>query len=84
MTVTRNLTILEVKLSLEDEDKNHIGYIAPLPHDQVREVTLEDLEKGRERRGGDRRSGDRRGGYRGDRGANRRGESQRERGEGSY
>eukprot|EP01016_Furgasonia_blochmanni_P006660 TRINITY_DN1267_c0_g1_i4.p1 TRINITY_DN1267_c0_g1~~TRINITY_DN1267_c0_g1_i4.p1 ORF type:complete len:298 (-),score=106.64 TRINITY_DN1267_c0_g1_i4:348-1241(-) len=55
--ISRSLAVLEIRLSLLDnEDKNHIGYVAPLPESEIQEN--QPLP----------RSGDRPGGFRGGRG----------------
>lgn len=51
VTDTRQIPFIEITLSKEALDTSALGYQPPIPEDQVKEMTEEDIEKMKERRG---------------------------------
>lgn len=69
ISITKKLSVVEITLSFEALDKDHYGYMPPLPEGEVKEIDLEEFLKkkvpfsrrggrGRQRRGGHREKGE--------------------------
>ena len=66
ISITKKLSVVEITLSFEPLDKDHYGYMPPLPEGEVKEIDLEEFLKKklpfnrRGGRGGRQRRGERR------------------------